>query len=159
VHAVCGRFLGLESRQEYKQMMDHADSPRQSDTDGRGNLSQKALIEFTEWFLKVCLDQITCMTGMFSLDKLGDRLEKYVLYSGELKPDTVPLLQEALIRGEFPRGAVPRITRLPERSARRILSDAIEHGLLASDTPKGNLYLRFPASTLDRVFPRLYPET
>ncbi len=33
------------------------------------------------------------------------------------------------------------------------------HGLLASDTPKGNLYLRFPASALDRVFPKLYPET
>ncbi len=154
-----GLARGLQSRQEYKQMMDHADSPRQSDLDGRGNLSQIALIEFTEWFLKVSLDQITFMTAMFSLDKLGERLEKYVLYSEDLKPETVPLLQEALIRGEFARGEVPRITRLPERSARRILSEAIEHGLLASDTPKGNLHLRFPASTLDRVFPRLYPET
>lgn len=154
-----GLARGLNSRQEYKQMMALADSPRQGATDGRGNLSQKALIEFTEWFLRVCLDQIVFMTGMFSLDKLGDRLEKYALYSEVLKPDTVPLLQEALIRGEFPRGDVPRITRLPERSARRILSDAIEHGLLTSDTPKGSLYLRFPTSTLDRVFPRLYPET
>jgi hypothetical protein len=40
-----------------------------------------------------------------------------------------------------------RITHLPERSARRILSEAIDKGLLASDLPKGNLHLRFPAST------------
>lgn len=153
-----GLARGLESRQEYKQMMDSADAPRQGDLDGRGNLSQKALIEFTEWFLRICLDQITFMTGMFSLDKLAGRLDKFVMSSDELKPEAVMLLQEALIRGEFARGEAPRITRLPERSARRILSDVIEMGLLASDSPKGNLYLRFPASTIDRVFPRLYPE-
>jgi len=39
-----GLARGINSRQEYKQMMDHADMPRQGDLDGRGNLSQKALI-------------------------------------------------------------------------------------------------------------------
>lgn len=153
-----GLARGLESRREYKQMMDHADSPRQGDLDGRGNLSQKALIEFTEWYLRVCLDQITFMTDMFSLDKLGSRLDRFVKASEKLKPEAALLLQEALIRGEFTRGEAPRIMHLPERSARRILSDVIELGLLASDTPKGSLYLRFPALALERVFPRLYPE-
>ena len=32
-------------------------------------------------------------------------------------------------------------------------------GLLASDTPKGPVSLRFPADTLDTLFPRLFPET
>lgn len=41
-----GLARGLQSRHEYKQMMDYADSPRQGDLDGRGNLSQKALVEF-----------------------------------------------------------------------------------------------------------------
>ncbi len=154
-----GLARGLESRQEYKQMMDHADTPRKGDLDGRGNLSLEALVEFTEWFLKISLDQITFMSDMFSLDRLGSRLERFVAFSDDLKPEITPLLQEALIRGEFPRGEVPRITRLPERSARRILSEALSHGLLSSDTPKSNLYLQFPASTLERVFPRLYPET
>jgi Fic family protein len=66
---------------------------------------------------------------------------------------------EALIRGEFERGEIARITVLPERSARRVLSDVIQLGLLASDTPKGKVSLRFPAHALEDLFPRLYPQT
>jgi len=40
-----GLAKGLQSRQEYKRMMDYADTPRQGDLDGRGNLSQKALVD------------------------------------------------------------------------------------------------------------------
>lgn len=50
-----GLARGLENRGEYKRMMDHADTPRQGDLDGRGNLSQRALVECTTWFLQVCL--------------------------------------------------------------------------------------------------------
>jgi len=62
---------GLKSRTEYKQMMDRADTPRQGDLDGRGNLSQKALIEFTDWFLRVCLDQVTFMSGLSGRSRSG----------------------------------------------------------------------------------------
>ena len=34
-----GLARGSESRSDYKYMMDHADTPRQGDIDGRGNLS------------------------------------------------------------------------------------------------------------------------
>jgi Fic family protein len=63
-----------------------------------------------------------------------------------------------LIRGEFERGEIARITGVPERSARRVLNDVIQLGLLASDTPKGNVSLRFPAHMLEDLFPRLYPQ-
>jgi hypothetical protein len=55
-------FARVESRTEYKQMMDLADTPRQGDLDGRGNLSERALIDFVTWFLKVALDQVTVMS-------------------------------------------------------------------------------------------------
>ena len=64
-----GLARGLESRGDYKRMMDHADSPRLGDLDGRGNLSQRALVEFMTWFLRVCLDQVTFMSGLFDLDR------------------------------------------------------------------------------------------
>jgi Fic family protein len=154
-----GLARGAESRTDYKQMMDRADSPREGDLDGRGNLSQKALQEFVVWFLKVCLDQITFMSGLFELDSLAERLRAYVLRSPDLKPEAAALLQEALIRGEFERGEVRRITGLPERTARRVLNDVLRAGLLASETPKGAVSLRFPADTLEDLFPRLYPRT
>jgi Fic family protein len=154
-----GLSRGLESRADYKQMMDRADSPREGDLDGRGNLSQKALQEFVLWFLRVCLDQIAFMSGLFELDRLAERFKTYVLRSPDLKPEAVALLQEALIRGQFERGEVGRITGLPERTARRVLNDVLRAGLLASETPKGAVSLRFPADALEDLFPRLYPRT
>lgn len=65
-------------------------------------------------------------------------------------------VDEALIRGEFERGEAAGITGLPERTARRGLADAVDLGLLASDTPKGKISLRFPAHALEDLFPRLY---
>lgn len=153
-----GLARGLDSRREYKSMMDHADQKRQGDLDGRGNLSQKALADFILWFLRVCLDQVNFMGGLFDLDTLAGRLRRWVERS-ELKPEATRLLEEALIRGEFERGEASRITGLPERSARRVLNDVLTQGLLASDTPKGPVSLRFPANTLDTLFPRLFPET
>lgn len=39
------------------------------------------------------------------------------------------------------------------------ISDVTATGLLASDTPKGPVSLRFPVVALDVLFPRLFPET
>lgn len=154
-----GLARGLESRGEYMRMMDLADAPRQGDLDGRGNLSERALGEFVLWFLKVCLDQVTFMTSLFDLATLGQRLRRLVERSDGLRPESAALLQEALVRGEIDRGEAARITGLPERSARRVLNDVIGAGVLASDTPKGAVSLRFPSSTLEILFPRLYPQS
>ena len=154
-----GMARGLESRTEYKRMMDYADTPRQGDLDGRGNLSQQALTEFSLWFLKVCLDQVTFMSGLFDLDNLARRLRIYVERSDTLKPEASRLLEEALIRGQFERGEASRITGLPERTARRVLNDVAEEGLLVSATPKGPVSVRFPSAALETLFPKLYPQT
>jgi Fic family protein len=146
---------GVEGRAEYKKMMDYADTPRQGDLDGRGNLSLRALNEFVLWFLKVCLDQVSFMSGLFELGSLIERLRAYVARR-ELKPEASRLLEEALIRGEFERGDISRITGQPDRSARRVLAEVIEAGLLASETPKGAVSLRFPVDALEILFPRLF---
>ena len=82
------------------------------------------------------------MAGMFAIDTLARRLRTLVDRSESLKTENAKLLEEALIRGAFERGDAPRIT-----------------GLLASETPKGSVTLRFPQDTLETLFPRLYPQT
>lgn len=154
-----GLARGLESRTEYKTMMDLADTPRQGDRDGRGNLSEQALTEFVLWFVRICLDQVTFMSELFNLEALATRLRAYVEYSKTLKPEAVRLLEEALIRGQFERGEITRITGLPERTARRVFNDVIAANLLASETPKGPVSLRFPSEAQDILFPRLFPKT
>lgn len=153
-----GLARGLVRRSEYKEMMDYADMPRQGDLDGRGNLSQRALSEFVTWFLQVCLDQIEFMSKLFEMDSLAGRLKGLVERSGDrFHPASAALLQQVLVRGEVERGEVSRIVGLPARTARRVLNEVITDGLLASDTPKGPVSLRFPTAALEVLFPSLYP--
>lgn len=152
-----GLARGLGSRSEYKAMMDRADTPRAGDADGRGNLSLAALVEFCDWFLRVCIDQVRFMSTLFDLDRLAQRLRRYVATHDSLKPEAAHLLVEALHRGKLERGLAPQITGLPERSARRIMADLTDAGLLRSETPKGPVTLRFPADVVEQLFPALYP--
>jgi Fic family protein len=154
-----GLARGLASRLEYKQRMDDADSPRSGDLDGPGNLSQAALADFVRWFLAVALDQVRFMTHLCDLDGLRRRLRSVAERDERLSPESVRLLEEALIRGEFERGEAARITGLAERSARRVLTSTLATGLLGSGTPKGPVSLRFPAESLDLLFPRLFAES
>ncbi len=151
-----GLARGLESRDEYKMRMDQADMPRQGDLDGRGNLSLRTLAAFSEWFMRICLDQITFMESLFDFGALRPRLHSLVSMLPEMKPEASKLLEEALMRGEFPRGDAARISGVPERSARRLLNKLEAQGLLGSDTPKSPMYLRFPAHSHDVLFPRLF---
>jgi Fic family protein len=153
-----GLARGLDSRGDYKRMMDHADMPRQGDLDGRGNLSRRALSDFITWFLKVCLDQVTFMQGLFELDTLIGRLHGYVARRG-LKPEAVAVLEQVLQRGELPRGEAARVTGMKERTARDLLGTLVSDGILGSETPKGLVSLRFPLDAIDVLFPSLFPET
>ncbi len=151
-----GLARGLESRSEYKAMMDHADSPRQGDLDGRGNLSRSALAGFTAWFLKVCLDQVGFMARLFDLDHLLGRLRLYAEQRSG-RAEAFALLEQVLLRGELPRGEVARVTGLRERTARDLLGALVRDGILGSDTPKAPVSLRFPLSAAEVLFPGLFP--
>lgn len=153
-----GFARGLESRGDYKRMMDHADMPRQGDLDGRGNLSRRALADFTAWVLKVCLDQVTFMGELFALDTLMERLRAHAARQG-WRPEAAMLLERVLQQGEVPRGEAARSTGLKERSARDLLALMLEDGILGSSTPKGPVSLRFPIRTVEALFPRLFSET
>jgi Fic family protein len=152
-----GLARGLESRGDYKRMMDYADSPRQGDLDGRGNLSQRALTGFTTWFLKVSLDQIAFMGRLFELDKLTGRLWLYIEQRG-LKAEALTLLRQTIQRGELPRGDAAAVTGLKERAARDALAHLVSDGILGSDTPKGPVSLRFPLHAGEILFPSLFAE-
>src|SRR6266852_2009645 len=108
-----GLARGLENRNEYKQMMDLADTSRQGDLDGRGNLSERALIDFITWFLSVALDQVTFMSDLFDLDNLANRLRTFIARHERFRPEAAALLEQTLVRGEIERGEASRITGLP----------------------------------------------
>jgi Fic family protein len=152
-----GLARGLEDRSEYKSMMDAADAPRNDDSDGRGNLSAKALVEFVTWFIEVARDQVKFMAGLFEFDRLRERLHEYVVGPLRLGADAGALVDEAFLRGQIARGEAARITKRPERTARDVLGKLLKAGLLASDTPKGDVSLRFSSESAQFLFPLLFP--
>lgn len=153
-----GLARGLEDVGEYKRMMDHANTPRQRDLDGRGNLSQSALADFSIWFLKICLDQVRFMSELFDIDGLAGRLRAYAGITG-FRTEAATLLTERFHRGEIARGYVQVITGLRERTARTLLADLLKDGILASNSEKGAVFLRFPVEKRDLLFPRLFAGT
>lgn len=151
-----GLARGLESRQEYMRLMDHADMPRQGDLDGRGNLSLRALNTFIVWFLKISLDQITFMESLFEFDALAKRLRFYGEQQG-WRAEAFSIFEMVLLKGEISRGDASRISGLNERTARTLLSSLTSNGILGSETPKGSLSLRFPVGAVEVLFPNLFP--
>jgi len=53
----------------YKAHLAACDSTRRNDLDGRGNLSEEALVGFTDFFLRTCIDQVEFMEGLMQPDR------------------------------------------------------------------------------------------
>jgi Fic family protein len=144
----------------YKSLLMAADEPRYNDLDGRGHLSQAALIEFCQFFLAICVDQVDYMRSILEPSELLRRMEIYVeeeIRAGRLPKGSFPLLREALLAGEFERGQAQSLTAYKERMARMVLSALLDRGLLVSTGPRAPVRLGFPISVVDRWFPSLYP--
>lgn len=149
-------------KDKYKSILQAADTPRQGNLDERGTLSQKALVEFCEFFLKICIDQVGYMNNLLDFKVLSERIRIHVeemIAMKELPKGSYTLLREALLIGEFERGKAMEITGLKDRAAREVLYALVKKGLLVSDTPRGPVRLGFPINVVERWFPLLYPGT
>jgi Fic family protein len=145
----------------YKAHLANCDLPRRNDLDGRGNLSEEALAEFTRFFLDVCLDQVTFMESLMQPDRLRARVLMWA--EEEVRLRALPaqarqVLEAVLYRGELPRGEIPALLGVGDRQSRRIVSMLAERNALGSDTQKSPLYLKFPAALASRWMPGLFPE-
>jgi len=145
----------------YKGHLAACDSARHNDLDGRGNLSEEALADFTDFFLRTCIDQVEFMESLMQPDRLRARI---LLWAGEeirigtLPPKSSSILEAVLYRGELPRADAAGVVGVGERHARRIVSALIARGVLASESSRAPLRLVFPAGLASRWMPGLFPE-
>jgi len=147
---------------DYKALLMATDAPRHGDLDGRGALSTRALIEFCEFFLTICIDQVDYMSSLLEPDDLLRRMRLHIedeIQAGSLPKGSFPLLREALLAGEVQRGRAGEITGYGERMARMVVSDLLKKGYLKSKSTRSPLVLSFPLDAVERWFPKLYPMT
>ncbi|WP_343730549.1 Fic family protein [Duganella sp.] len=150
------------STEAYYAALHNADSPRRGDLDGRGNLSAQGLLEWVQYFLGVCEDQVTYMSRMLALDGIKQRIEALVIFRSTqdkgMRREAILPLVHIFGLGPVTRSEFAQLTGLRERNARSLLSKLLATGLLVSDTPYGPVRIGLPLDALGMLFPCLYPE-
>jgi Fic family protein len=148
-------------KSEYVALLSACDSARHHGFDGPGPLSEEALVEFTRFFLNLCLEQVNFMECLTQPDRLRTRI---VLWAeeesrmGELPPKAGCVLAAILYRGILPRSEAAAAVGAGERQARRVISALTAKGVLVSESPRAPLRLAFPPDLASRWLPGLIPE-
>lgn len=145
----------------YKRFLAACDQSRRNDLDGRGNLSEENLAEFTRFFLTTCIDQVDFMQSLMQPQTLRTRILLWAeeqIRLGQLPARADRVLEALLYRGELPRKEVAGLVDVGERHARRTIAALVDQGVVVSDSTRSPLRLSFPATLASRWMPGLFPE-
>ncbi len=154
------RGLGRHAR-DYKMHLANCDQLRRNDLDGRGTLSEAALVEFTEFYLRLSLDQVNFMETMMQPDRLRVRVMLWAEEEkrlGKLPHQALTLLEALLHRGEVRRAEIAPMLGVVDRQARRIVNRLAERDVIVSESARSPLRLGFPAALASRWMPGLFPD-
>jgi Fic family protein len=155
-------FARTES--QYKALLQAADEHRRGDLDGRGNLSQAALVDWILYVIGICVDQIEFMSKMIDVQGMRGRMEAALAYeAGALKNGVRPEALNALhylfaSQIELGRADFKSLLGMGDRVATEALSALIKRGFLASDSAYGKVRFAVPQHALRFYFPALWPE-
>jgi Fic family protein len=118
--------------------------------------------DFCRFFFEICLDQINFMRNLLRLEEIDRRIEwltqtTIMTRDKDLAPEAERLLRAVFREGMVPRGRIPEIVGMAERTARRRVTAPLERlELLKSESPKGPVSLGMPATALSFLFPSLF---
>ena len=163
-HGLWSPLRGFARTEErYKALLQAADEHRRGDLDGRGNLSQAALIEWIHYTLDVCIDQVQFMSRQIDVTGMRERLEAAVAFeevmrSGVRREALIPLHYLFVTQAELGRADFKTMTGLGDRSATDLVSSLLRAGFLASDSAYGKIRFAIPRHALRFLFPALWPE-
>lgn len=150
------------SNKEYKERLANADSARLGDFDGRGNLSNKFLIEFCEYFLKTAIDQIDFMSSVIDPKNMLKRIEGFatlMVLKGRLKPVAKFILIDLFLKGKISKAEAMRITNTSDKTIKLIADSLVEMDLLFTGKESITMmyYVKYPLTFSPMIFPGLYP--
>lgn len=152
------------TRDVYYARLAAADEGRAGDLDGRGNLSERALVEWIAYVLDLCLDQVRFMAGLLQLEGMKDRIAACLHYEQDVvkqgvRAEALRALHYLFVsQGELDRSDFKALLGLGERLATAQVAALLKRGLVLSDSPYGKLRFGVPQHALRFYFPNLWPE-
>ena len=151
---------------DYKTLLARADFVRQGIHDGRGLLSQENLMDFCRYMLVAAIDQVKYITGLLELGQMQKRTSRYIqarndyrvpVISAEIKEVASLVLYHAFINGELERQMAYELCGMPDRSARRLLAQLKDEGLLTETSSRSPFKWAIPEHAEPWYFPQLVP--
>lgn len=155
------------NKERYYEYLAGADRPRAGDLDGRGNLSERGLVRWVEFFLEMCRNQAEYMASLYDLDGMNTRIgalvqyrmamekPKGVNYAGMRTEAALPL-RYLFGTGPMTRKEFVQATGLNDRTARNLLRYLLAEGYVTSDSDRGPLRFGLPLRAVDMLLPKLY---
>lgn len=147
---------------DYKSKLANADLHRFNDYDGRGNLSNKMLVEFCEFFLSTAIDQIDYMYQILDINNMLERIDsftKLMVIKKRLKPEARYILSDVFLKGKVTKTEAMRITNTSDKTL-KILTDTLDEMDLIKAVKEGiNMvyYVKYPIQYSPMLFPGIYP--
>lgn len=156
---------GLARRNtDYKAKLANADLRRYNDYDGRGNLSNKMLVEFCVFFLETSIDQVNYMYEVLDIEHMLSRINGFVdlmVVRKKLRPEARYILEDLFLKGKITKTDVERITNLSEKTA-KIITDSLEQLELVRKTKESihvTFHVNYPVNLSPFFFPGIYPSS
>lgn len=152
------------STERYYALLADADSLRRGDLDGRGNLSEQALMAWADYVLDTCLDQVRFMSGLLDFEAIKTRIEACLVFEATVlkqgvRTEALRGLHYLFLSGEeMARGDFKAMLGISDRGATDALGALVKRGLLKSDSPQGKVRFGLPQHALRFLFPQLWPE-
>lgn len=147
--------------QSYYSSLASADARRQGPLDGRGNLTERGLVAWINYFLDICEDQVQYMADTLNLDEMKSRITALVHAEAHgskkrFRAEAILPLYHLFAAGPATRGEFIQMTGLGERTGRQLLSDLVKSGLVESSSSHAPVRFAFPIFAQPILFPALY---
>ncbi len=150
------------TKDTYREKLANADLVRYNDYDGRGNLSNKMLIEFCLYFLNTAIDQIDFMYKMIDTESMIERIEKFVdlmVTKNKLKKNAKYILTDVFLKGKISKKEAMRLTNTSDKTLKALVDTLIEMGLIRAKMEGVTMmyYVNYSIKFSPLLFPGLYP--
>ncbi len=152
----------------YYEALGWADTERQGRNDGRGILSNKGLLKYSEYFIQTALDQVKYFSALLEPKKLNERIDVYfemrsrgALLSAD--GDTLPIIRieardiyrKLLYSGSQQRTAIQKMLNISESAVRTIINQMEKAGLVIAP-PRKPISIALSPSSIEFLFPHLW---
>ena len=162
-HGLWSLSRGLaRNKSTFIEKMENAGLKRLNAMDGRGNLSNKHLIEFCIFYLNTALGQVKFMLRMLDTDGMVKRISNFVdlmVSRNNMRSEAKYILTDVFLKGKISKPDAMRITGTSDKTLKLITDDLIEKQLLVAKK-EGILmmyYVAYPLVYAPLLFPGLFP--